>query len=125
MGFRIIHKRLPVAPRQENSLSGFLLLIAFVQHSIELFTLHHQQCQEGFSYHVSPGVTLWVLVLIPNASILMIFAQCALGCHSLTVREEEEFSPKHIGIQTDTWLLLHPESTTSTGRVHKWFSAAP
>lgn len=102
MGFRTIHKRLPVAPRRENSLSGFLLLIAFVQHSIELFTLHHQQCQDGSSYHISPGVTQWVLVFIPNPSILMILAQCALSCHGLTVREEEEFPPEHIGLQTDT-----------------------
>lgn len=32
----------------------------------------------------------------------MILAQCALGCHGLTVREEEEFPPEHIGIQTDS-----------------------
>lgn len=106
MGFRTIHKRWPVAPRRETSLSGFLLLIAFVQHSIELFTLHHQQCHEGSSYHVSPGVTQWVLVFVPNPSIPMILAQCALGCHGLTVREEEEFTPEHIQIQTDTWLLI-------------------
>lgn len=94
MGFRTIHKHLPVAP----SLRGFLLLIAFVQHSIELFTLHHQQCHEGSSYRVSLGVTQWVPVFIPNPPLLMILAQCALGCHGLTVREEEEFPPEHIGI---------------------------
>lgn len=31
-----------------------------------------------------------------------ILAQCALGFHNMTVRSEEEFSPKHSGIQTDT-----------------------
>lgn len=48
----------------------------------------------------------------PRSLHTRILAQLALGFHNMTVRSEEEFSPKHRGIQPDTEATViapHPE----------------
>ncbi len=63
------------------------------------------------SLAVETGYTLG-FCLPPESVHTRILAQFALGFHNMTVRSEEEFSPKHCGIQTDTEATViapHPE----------------
>lgn len=70
MGFKTVHKHLAVAPRRENSLSRFLLLIAFVEDSIALFTLEILNATKGppIAFRFSLGTTQWGLVSVLNAN---------------------------------------------------------
>lgn len=123
MGSGTIHKRLPVAPRRGNSSSGFLLLIAFLRHSIELFTLENQQCHKESSYHFSFfSRDDTVGTCLPPDSLHT--PDCSTTCTWLSLHDCWEGS----GISPQTLesrlmlFLLHAEPTASAGHVHQCVS---
>lgn len=75
-----------------------------------------------FVFHSLERSTHWVFLSLPQSLHTCILAQIALGHHNVTVRSEEEFSPKHRGIQTDTEVTVvapHPQFD-SRGREATW-----
>lgn len=113
-------------------MSKFLLLITFVRPKIQLNCLHleirERQKLSTYLFCFSLLLSFWSnrihsrVLSSPESLHTRSLAQFALGFHNMTVRSEEEFSPKHRGIQTDTEATViapHPEFNSRGGWGHQ------